>query len=142
MTGRLSCASSPGQVPAGRKRRAVPIRCCPTRAPCTPHIGGVLHEYHVEGDQLPSRTVVSGVSNHVLGQRELDLAAWVDSLLLLPAQDRRQLRIFDAAAGWSEGSRLALPSPVIATRTLRLDRRPGCALLLEDGTVAWATPAL
>jgi hypothetical protein len=108
----------------------------------TPHIGGVLHEYHVEGDQLPSRTVVSGVSNHVLGQRELDLAAWVDSLLLLPAQDRRQLRIFDPAAGWSERSRLALPSPVFATRTLRLDRRPGSALLLEDGTVAWATPTV
>ena len=105
----------------------------------TPHIGGVLHEYRVEGAELPSRVVISGVSNHVLGQRELDLASWVDSHLLLPAQDRRQLRVFDAAVDWSERSPLDLPAPVVAPRALRLDRRPGCALLLEDRTVAWAT---
>ncbi len=105
----------------------------------TPHIGGVLHEYRVDGAELPSRAVVSGVSNHLLGRRELDLGSWVDSHLLLPAQDRRQLRLFDAAAGWSEQPPLDLPAPVVATRALRLDRRPGCVLLLEDGTVAWAS---
>jgi len=107
----------------------------------TPHIGGVLHEYRAQGDQLSSHSVVSDVTNHVLGRRELDLAAWVGSVLLLPSQDRRQLRRFDPVAGWSERSRLALPSPVVATRSLRLDGNPGCVLLLEDGTVAWASLA-
>ena len=85
--------------------------------------------------------MLADVSNHLLGRRELDLAAWVDSLLLLPSQDRRQLQVIDPGAGWSERSRFALPAPVVATRPLRLDRRPGCALLLEDGTVAWASVA-
>jgi hypothetical protein len=108
----------------------------------TPHIGGVLSEYRVDGDRLASRAVASGVSNHVLGQRELDLATWVDSMLVLPAQDRRRLRIFDAAAGWSERPPLSLPFPVSATRALQLDRRSGCALLLDDGTVWRATTPL
>lgn len=108
----------------------------------TPHIGGVLYEYRVEGDRLTSRALVSGASNHVLGRRELDLAVWFDSLLLLPAQDRRRLRMFDAAAGWSERPPLALPFPVIASRALNIDRRPGCALLLDDGTVWWAAPTV
>jgi hypothetical protein len=108
----------------------------------TPHIGGVLHEYRAQGDRLSSHPVVSDVTNHVLGRRELDLAAWVGSVLLLPSQDRRQLRRFDPVAGWSERSRLALPSPVVATRSLRLDGNPGCVLLLEDGSLAWTSPVL
>ncbi len=79
------------------------------------------------------------MSNHVLGRRELDLAAWVGPLLLLPTQDRQELRLLDPKGSWAERSRLALPSPVAATRPLRLDGRAGCALLLDDGTVAWAT---
>lgn len=106
----------------------------------TPHIGGTLFEYRVDGERLASRAVASGLSNHALGQRELDLAAWVDSVLLIPAQDRRRLRIF--LADWSERPPLALPFPVVATRALPMDRGPGCALLLDDGTVWWATTRL
>lgn len=108
----------------------------------TPHLGGVLHEYRAQGDQLSSRPLVSGVTNHVLGRRELDLAVWVGSVLLVPSQDRRQVRRFDVAAGWSERSRLALPSPAVATRPLRLDGHPGCVLLLEGGSLAWVSPVL
>lgn len=104
----------------------------------TPHIGGVLHEYQAAGDQLTSRALAGGVSNHALGQRELDLAAWVGSLLLIPTQDRRHLRILDPARGWAERSRVTLPSAVVASRALHRDRHPGCALLLEGGSVAWA----
>jgi hypothetical protein len=104
----------------------------------TPHLGGVLHEYRAQGDLLSSRPLVTGVTNHVLGRRELDLAVWVGSVLLVPSQDRRQFRRFDAAAGWSERSGLALPTPVVATHPLRLDGHPGCVLLLEGGSLAWA----
>lgn len=107
----------------------------------TPHIGGVLHEYRADGDQLTSRALASGVSNHALGQRELNLAAWAGSLLLIPTQDRRHLRILDPARGWAERSRVALHSAVVASRALHLDQRPGCALLLEGGSVAWVAVA-
>jgi hypothetical protein len=106
----------------------------------TPHIGGVLHEYEAGGGELRSRALVSGVCNHSLGQRELDLAAWIGPVLLVPTQDRRAIRVFDLAAGVSERPRLSLPSPVVATRALRLDRGVGCVLLLEDRSVVWATP--
>lgn len=103
----------------------------------TPHVSGVLYEYQVEGERLSARSVVAGVSNHAFGKREIDLAAWVDSLLLVPAQDRRRLRVFDAQARWSERPSVALPAAVVATRALQLDRRPGCALLLDDGAAWW-----
>ncbi len=105
----------------------------------TPHIGGVLHEYRIERKELRALKLASGVSNHVLGRRELDLAAWVDSLFFVPSQDRRELRIFDPAAGWSERTPVVVPSPIVATRRLRVERRAGCVLLLEDGSVAWVT---
>ena len=108
----------------------------------TPHIGGVLHEYRAEGDQLTSRALASDVSNHALGQRELDLAAWVGPFLLIPTQDRRHLQTLDPARGWAERSRVALPSAVVASRALHLDRRAGCALLLEGGSVVWVAAAL
>lgn len=108
----------------------------------TPHISGVLYEYQAEGDRLSARSVVAGVSNHAFGEREIDLAAWIDSLLLVPAQDRRRLRVFDARARWSERPSIALPTAVVATRTLRIDHRPGCALLLGDGAVWWITANL
>lgn len=107
----------------------------------TPHIGGRLHEYQIDGDRLRARSLVGGVTNHVLGTRELDLAAWIGTLLVVPAQDRRHLRVFDAAADWMERAPIALPAPVAATRTLRLDGLDGCAILLDDGTVWWSRVA-
>ena len=106
----------------------------------TPHLGGVLHEYRADDDRLPSRIIAAGVSNHALGARELDLAAWVGPLLVLPAQDRRRLRVFDASSAWAEAPPVDLPSPVAETRPLAVDGRAGCVLRLDDGSVWWAQP--
>jgi hypothetical protein len=50
--------------------------------------------------------------------------------------------MLDPSSGWTERGALSLPSPLVATRTLRLDRHSGCAVLLEDGTVWWAAATL
>ena len=106
----------------------------------TPHIGGVLHEYQAGGRELRSRAMASGVCNHSLGQRELDLATWIGPVLLVPTQDRRAMRVFEFAAVVSERPRVSLPAPVVASRALRLDRRAGIVVLLEDRSVVWAAP--
>ena len=106
----------------------------------TPHIGGVLHEYEAGGGVLRSRALASGVCNHSLGQRELDLATWIGPVLLVPTQDRRAMRVFEFAAVVSERPRVSLPAPVVASRALRLDRRAGVVLLLDDRSVVWAAP--
>jgi hypothetical protein len=107
----------------------------------TPHIGGVLHEYRVDGGRLSSRPLAAGLSNHALGSRELDLSVWVDTTLVVPSGDRRTVRAIDSERAWAERTLGTLPAPVIASRSLRRDRRAGCAQLLEDGTVWWTSPA-
>jgi len=61
----------------------------------TPHIGGVLHRYVARGGQLAAERVASGLSNHRLDARDLDVTARIGRWLLLPSQNWRQLQIFD-----------------------------------------------
>ncbi len=101
----------------------------------TPHIGGVLREYHGNNDALQSRVIDADVSNHRIGSRELDLAAWVDGKVVLPAQNRRILRCLDANDSWRTCGAVTLPGPVMATGPLVVGRRKGIAALLEDGQI-------
>lgn len=99
----------------------------------TPHIGGVLHRYAVQGPQLLRERLVAGVSTHAIGSRELDLALWQGGSLLLPSQDRRTLLHFGGADGQTVLARWPLPAPLAASRAA-----PGGAagwLQLEDGQV-------
>jgi hypothetical protein len=75
-----------------------------------------------------------------LGSRELDLAVWAGGALVLPAQDRRALRVL-ATADWSQRAAYPLAQPVVATRAWRSADRPGVAALLGDGSVVWVSAA-
>ncbi len=99
----------------------------------TPHIGGVLHEYRVEGRSLVGRVVARGVSTHRIGSRELDLAAWLGQRLVLPQQDGLALRVLDARADWAELASITLPARV--AQTVALPGGQAVAALLDDGRV-------
>jgi hypothetical protein len=99
----------------------------------TPHIGGVLHEYRVDGTRLASRAVAHNVSTHRIGSRELDLAVWLGPHLVLPQQDGLALRVLDANAAWFEVATVALPDRV--AMTAGLPGGQGVAALLDDGRV-------
>lgn len=102
----------------------------------TPHIGGVLHRYGVEGPRLQRERLAGGVSTHAIGSRELDLALWQRGTLLLPAQDRRTLLQLGGADGQTVLARWPLPAPLAASRAA-----PGGAtgwLVLEDGQLVQA----
>ena len=105
----------------------------------TPHIGGVLHAYQADGGVLRSRIIDQNVANHRIGSRELDLATWIGQRLMLPAQNRRSLRCFDAGHGWGPCGTWSLPAPIIATSSLTQRGRPGVAALMENGQVVVAT---
>ncbi|MEO5770788.1 MAG: hypothetical protein ABIQ29_01835 [Burkholderiaceae bacterium] len=99
----------------------------------TPHIGGVLHEYRVDGNRLVGRAVANNVSTHRIGSRELDLAVWLGPRVVLPQQNGLALRVLDANAVWAEVATIALPARVAMTAAL-----PGgqdVAALLDDGRV-------
>ncbi len=61
----------------------------------TPHIGGVLHRYRLEGTTLTPERVVAGLTNHRLGARDLDITARIGRWLWLPAQDWQRTRLVD-----------------------------------------------
>jgi hypothetical protein len=99
----------------------------------TPHIGGVLHVYRLEGQRLSRRRLMTDVSTHAIGSRETDLAAWVRGRLVLPSQDGRLLWVLDPAADWAELFTVELPGR--ATMTAALEDGSGVAVLLADGRV-------
>ena len=102
----------------------------------TPHIGGVLHEYRLDGDRLVGRAVANDLSTHRIGSRELDLAVWLGSRLVVPQQDGLALRVLDAAAAWAEVASVAVPSRVAMTAALSgTQGTQGLAALLDDGSV-------
>jgi hypothetical protein len=105
----------------------------------TPHMGGVLHVYQLEGQQLTRRRLATDVSTHRIGSRELDLSVWAQGLLILPSQDGKQLRVLNAQANWAEVALLPLPGRVMLTTGLR---GPAVlAALLDDGRVVWVAHA-
>jgi hypothetical protein len=99
----------------------------------TPHIGGVLHVYQAAGGRLTRRRLPGDVSTHRIGSREVDLAAWLQGLLVVPSQDGRHLRLLNPAADWAEWSAVALPGR--ATLTAALLDTAGLAVLLDGGQV-------
>lgn len=99
----------------------------------TPHIGGVLHVYQPEGERLARRRLHGDVSTHRIGMREIDLAAWLQGLLMLPSQDGRQLRLLNPAADWTELNAVALPGRAILTAVV--PDAAALAVLLDGGQV-------
>lgn len=83
----------------------------------TPHIGGTLRLYHVDGRRLVEIAALDGFSNHVYGSSELRLSlpAEVDGhvRLLVPDAARRSLRLVGYAGGaLTEVGRCRLDRPL------------------------------
>lgn len=104
----------------------------------TPHLGGVLHEYRQVGDRLDAATILGGVSNHRLGSRLLDQAAWHGRQLAIPDQSGQRLLLLDGHLGWRRVREWQLPSRLIATASL--GTAVGVGVLHQDGSVAVAQP--
>lgn len=105
----------------------------------TPHLGGVVQRYRSDGNRLVGEVVGQGVSNHAIGERELDLSAWTQRAWVLPTQDRRSLRLFelDGAAGMPRHRDVALAQPVAQLKRWPRQGKEGVAVLLHDGSVLW-----
>ncbi|AFZ69566.1 hypothetical protein Deipe_4204 (plasmid) [Deinococcus peraridilitoris DSM 19664] len=79
----------------------------------TPHLGGVLHHYQERGGVLSAFSRLEGVSNHVIGSRNLSMAvALSDHQLVLPTQDRQRLLIIRCASHCSVRQELNLDAPL------------------------------
>ncbi len=105
----------------------------------TPHIGGVLHVYQASGERLTRRRLQGDVSTHRIGTREIDLAAWLQGLLVLPSQDGRQLQLLNPAADWAELKAVALPGRAVLTAAV--PEAAGLAVLLDGGQVVLVGPS-
>lgn len=100
----------------------------------TPHIGGVLHRYRHQSGKLVSEAVATGLTNHRLGARDLDVSARVGPWLLLPMQDWRGARGVDTTTA-SIAELPAARSP-IQQWVASLSRR-SAVLLTESGVAVW-----
>lgn len=78
----------------------------------TPHIGGVLHRYRPEGGRLLMERFTRGVTNHRMGERELDVSARIGRWLVLPDLSWHALAIIDLQTYAVAGS-VQTASPVV-----------------------------
>lgn len=85
----------------------------------TPHIGGMLRVWEMNGDQLQHKDTRSGVSNHAIGSTAIGLHALLDvdgdglRDIVVPDQPRTSLVAFSLAGGrLREIARLPLPGAV------------------------------
>ena len=110
----------------------------------TPHIGGILRIWQLDGDRLVQLGNLPGFSNHAIGSRALGLSAILDldgdgsEEILLPDAAQRALRIVSfAGRRFAELGRLAHQRPIV-TDFLVADRdgngRDDIAYGLSDGT--------
>lgn len=99
----------------------------------TPHIGGVLHRYRRAGARLLPERLLAGPSNHALGERDLDVSAWLRGRLLIGGRRREQLLWVDVATA-SLAHEWTLPAALHSVLALDGGRR--AALLLADGRLA------
>jgi hypothetical protein len=94
-----------GQFIEGGPREVATVR--------TPHIGGVLEIYGLEGDQLVIQAELGGYSSHQIGSRNLDGAVAVDLdgdgqyEIIVPSQEQTSVAAIQLADGrlqvaWSE----------------------------------------
>ena len=86
----------------------------------TPHIGGTLKLYHLDGERLRVDHSQYGFSNHALGSRELGMGATIDANgdgvpdLLIPDERRRALRVVTFAGGaFRELARIPHGDPIV-----------------------------
>jgi len=98
-----------------------------------PHLSGVLTVYRHSGDRLIGQALASGLSNHAIGTRELDVSAWHEGEFLVPDAASRRLRRFDVNAA-RELEPIDLPE---RPRQIASTRGHGDLGLLGDDGRAW-----
>jgi hypothetical protein len=116
----------------------------------TPHIGGILRVYELDGAELILEQSVAGFSNHAIGSRVLDMSAVIDwngdgiPDLALPDDSRRRMKIISLAHG--EFELLAtIPHPAsistaIMASDLDGDGAPELIYGLSDGSLIVTRP--
>jgi hypothetical protein len=103
----------------------------------TPHLAGSLRLYRLAGDTLVETARHDGVTNHIIGSRDLDLGRIADvdgdgvPDIVLPTQDRRAL----VAVGFRGGParllrRMAVPKAMVALSHIDQGR---ALITLDDG---------
>ena len=88
----------------------------------TPHIGGILRLYRLNGSRLSLFAEYPGVSTHQIGSVELGMGRVIFSrprdLILAPNQSREALMLLEwTPAGWNELARATLPDPLESSLT-------------------------
>lgn len=109
----------------------------------TPHIGGILILYELQGNELVEEHRARGFSNHFIGSRDLGLSLIADlngdgvADIGLPSADRAMLRMVSFAQGqFVELASIPLPAR-IRTNIVRLDDGGrSFAFGLADGSLA------
>ena len=125
-----------GVAEFGEMRRVVDVQ--------TPHIGGIVQWFDVDGDSLTNVARISGYSTHRIGSRNLDQGLIIDADgdgnvdVVVPSQRQDAIAVlgFDAT-GVAEARRLALPARLSSNLTAVSgeDGKARMAAGLEDGTV-------
>jgi hypothetical protein len=101
----------------------------------TPHIGGVLHRYRAEGSALAAERMATGLTNHRLGARDLDISARVGPWLLLPTHDWRRASALDTRTGSFLD---ATPDGAPILQTVASAKRDSAILLTESRLAIWS----
>ncbi len=105
----------------------------------TPHIGGVVGFFVLEGDQLVQRASISGYTSHIINARQVDMAVAGDfngdgtPELVLPTQARDRIAGLQVSG---EGFRevWSVPLEGLAVTNLAATRTPAGELALAVGT--------
>lgn len=100
----------------------------------TPHIGGVLLRYRAQGTTLVAEPVASGLTNHRLGARDLDVSARVGRWLLLPMQNWGRARAVDTTTT-SVMEAASTEAPIL--QWVASASRGSAALLTESRLAIW-----
>lgn len=99
----------------------------------TPHLAGSLRLYRRVGQSLEPAAGIDGVTNHILGSRDIDLARVADidgdgiAEVILPALDRKSL----IAVSFKGGSATVAARAGLATRIVALVRISGATAVVR-----------
>lgn len=105
-----------------------------------PHVLGKLRVWTMDSRGLKEITTFDGVSNHMIGSRQLGLSAVADfngdgvADLAIPSLDRRTLRFLTFKGGAREFARKALPAPAVSDFSIEYQNgRPVVLVGIEGG---------